>query len=267
MAVVLGGSYAAGAAKGNSDIDVGIYYSEENKFSIDDIKTIANKYLSTGNPVITDFYEWGPWVNGGAWIQTSCGKVDFIYRNLEQVTATIEKAKNGKWESHFEQQPPYGFSSIIYLAEIRTCISLYDPNAYISDLKKEIQDYPVKLKGNVIQQSLWSAEFSIWHAEYFFSKEKDIYNIAGCLTRAVKNIITALFAINEIYPMGDKRAVSILEKASKCPDNLKEKIDRILILKKKTIIDNINLIKLLFKETVELAKGNYTVFPYDLKKG
>lgn len=266
IAVVLGGSYAAGAAKENSDLDIGIYYSKENPFSIKDIKTVANKYSSAENPTITDFYEWGPWVNGGAWIQTSSGKVDFIYRNLEQVATTIEKAKNGEWENHFEQQPPYGFSSIIYLAEIRTCISLYDPKGYISDLKKEIQDYPSKLKEAVIQQSLWSAEFSIWHAEYFFTKEEDIYNSAGCLTRAIKNIVTALFAINEIYPLGDKRAIAILEKAPKCPSNLKEKIDKILVLNKKSIQENIDLIKILFRETIELAKENYKSFPYNLKK-
>jgi hypothetical protein len=36
-------------------------------------------------PVVTGTYEWGPWVNGGAWIQTSAGKVDFLYKNLDQV--------------------------------------------------------------------------------------------------------------------------------------------------------------------------------------
>ncbi|HET7003462.1 MAG TPA: nucleotidyltransferase domain-containing protein, partial [Puia sp.] len=168
VAVVLGGSYAAGAAKENSDIDIGMYYSKENPFSISDIQSTANKYSANGIPTVTDFYEWGPWVNGGAWIQTSFGKVDFIYRNLEQVGAVLEKAKNGQWENHFEQQPPYGFSSIIYLAEINTCLSLYDPDSHISHLKNAIQVYPIKLKEAVVQQSLWSAEFSIWHAEYFF---------------------------------------------------------------------------------------------------
>jgi len=266
IAVVLGGSYAVGAAKESSDLDIGIYYSKENPFSIGDIGTIANKYSATGNPTITSFYEWGPWVNGGAWIQTSCGKVDFIYRNLEQVAATIEKAKKGDWESHFEQQPPYGFSSIIYLAEIHTCISLYDPNTLISNLKKAVEVYPAKLKEAVIQQSLWSAEFTIWHAEYIFTKDDDIYNTVGCLTRAVKSILTALFAINEIYPLGDKRAIAILEKAPKCPGNLKEKMDNILVLNKKAVNDNIELTKTFFKETIELTNGNYKSFPHNLKK-
>jgi len=153
---------------------------------------------------------------------------------------------------------------MIYLAETQTCIPLSDLNNLIASLKKDIQYYPVKLKESVIQQSLRSAEFAIWHAEYFFSKSGDIYNSMGCLTRAVKNIVTALFAINEIYPLGDKRAVTVLEKAKQCPKQLNEKIDAILVLNKKKISDNIDLLKHLFNETVELANDYYKPFPYAL---
>jgi predicted nucleotidyltransferase len=209
VAVVLGGSFAVGKATPTSDVDIGIYYSEKNPFNIDDIKSIAKKY-AVADPTVTGFYEWGPWVNGGAWIETASGKVDFLYRNVEQVTLTIEAAKRGEWENHFEQQPPYGFTSIIYLGETNSCLQLYDPEEVISKLKEEIMTYPAKLKETIVQQSLWSLEFTIWHAEYFYRKE-DIYNLMGCLTRGVKNIVNALFAINELYPMGDKMAIEILE--------------------------------------------------------
>jgi hypothetical protein len=265
IAVVLGGSYAEGKASENSDLDIGIYYLQEDPFSISDIKAIATRYSINNNLTVTDFYEWGPWVNGGAWIETSCGKVDFLYRNLEQVTSTIAKAKNGEWENHFEQQPPYGFSSIIYLGEIKICMPLYDPNGLLAPLKKEIHNYPVKLKETIIRQSLWSAEFAIWHAAYFFAKDEDLYNTAGCLTRAVKNIVTALFAINEIYPLGDKRAIDVLEKASQCPSNLKGKINAILSLNKKEMHNNIYLIKTLFEEIKHWAGDKYVPFPYSLK--
>jgi hypothetical protein len=266
IAVVLGGSYAVGAANENSDMDIGIYYSNEDPFDIDDIKTVANKYSTGENLTVTGFYEWGPWVNGGAWMQTSSGKIDFIYRSLEQVTDTIKKAKNGEWENHFEQQPPYGFSSIIYLAEIQTCTPLHEPAKHIAYLKEEVEVYPLKLKEKIISQSLWSAEFAIWHAEYFFSDTNDLYNITGCLTRAIKNIVTALFALNEIYPLGDKRAITILEKTSKHPGKLKEKIENIFVVNTKTIDQNIQLLKDLFEETIKLSNGFYKAFPFNLKK-
>jgi len=101
VAVVLGGSFAVGKATSTSDLDIGIYYSNKNPFDIGDIKSIANKY-AIADPTVTGFYEWGPWVNGGAWIETASGKVDFLYRNIEQVTSTIEAAKREDWENHFE---------------------------------------------------------------------------------------------------------------------------------------------------------------------
>jgi hypothetical protein len=258
-AIVLGGSYATGTATDTSDLDIGIYYLDKEPFEIEEIRSIAKKYAGKEEPVVTNFYEWGPWVNGGAWIKTAYGKVDLLYKNIEQITTTIEKAKSGIWENHFEQQPPYGFSSIIFLAETRSCIPLYDPDNIIEKLKSAVLSYPAKLKQAVIQQSLWSAEFTIWHAEYF-ARKQDVYNIMGCLTRAVKNIVTALFAINELYPIGDKRAIESLEKSNIKPEHLKEKIEKILCIDKNTADNNIALLKTLWNETIKLSPLLYKPF-------
>ena len=255
-AIVLGGSYAIGMATEISDIDIGIYYFEHNPFDIEKIRSIAKKYADNEPPTVTGFYEWGPWVNGGAWINTSRGKVDFLYKNIGQITRTIENAKIGIWENNFEQQPPYGFSSIIFLAETQSSLPLYDPDKIINKLKESVKEYPEKLKYSVIQQSLWSAEFTIWQAEKFAAKF-DTFNTVGCLTRAIKNIVTALFAINELYPMGDKRAVSILEQARNRPESLTSKIDNILSCNKDTLTDNVSKLKNLFMETLSFADGQY----------
>lgn len=255
-AIVLGGSYATGMATDTSDLDIAIYYYEEKPFDIEAIKLIAGKYANVDDPTVTGFYEWGPWVNGGAWIKTDNGKVDILYKNIDQITLTIENAKKGVWENHFEQQPPYGFSSLIFLAEARSCIPLYDPQGIIQSLKSNVLSYPQILKQTVIQQSLWSAEFTIWHADNFVLKG-DVYNTMGCLTRAVKNIITALFSINELYPIGDKRAIEIIEQSTLKPTHLTEKIDNILCADKNLMSNNIAVLKVLFKETVELAEGKY----------
>ena len=79
-AIVLGGSYASGTHHDRSDLDVGLYYSEAKPFSITDIRHIAEEVAINEMVTVTGFYEWGPWVNGGAWIQTPQGKVDFLYR-------------------------------------------------------------------------------------------------------------------------------------------------------------------------------------------
>lgn len=255
-AIVLGGSHAMGLATESSDLDIGIYYSEQTPFDVEKVRDIAKKYAHDDQPTVTNFYEWGPWVNGGAWINTVNGEVDFIYKNIEQVARTIDRAKDGIWETSFEQQPPYGFSSIIFLAETKQCLPLYDPEGIISELKERVKEYPQKLKQSVIQQSLWSAEFTLWQAEKFAAKA-DVYNTVGCLTRALNNIVSALFALNEIYPMGDKRALSILEQAENKPANLTNKVNGLLCCEKDKIGHHVGLLKDLFNETAGLAKGWY----------
>ena len=255
-AIVLGGSYAIGMATENSDLDIGIYYSELNPFDIEKIRNVAEKIANSDKPTVTGYYEWGPWVNGGAWINTENGEVDFLYKNIEQITRTIDNAKNGIWENNFDQQPPYGFSSIIFLSETQSSIPLYDPYDVVKNLKVSVEQYPQKLKESVIQQSLWSAEFTIWQAEKFAFKN-DTFNTVGCLTRATKSIVTSLFAINELYPMGDKRAISILEQTKFRPEGLISKIDHILCCNKDTLIDNVSQLRKLFDETVSFADGLY----------
>ncbi len=67
-AVVLGGSHASGRAQPGSDIDLGVLYSENAPFSIQGIREVAEAVNDTPDPLVTNFYEWGPWVNGGAWL-------------------------------------------------------------------------------------------------------------------------------------------------------------------------------------------------------
>lgn len=255
-AIVLGGSYAIGMATEGSDLDLGIYYSEQQPFDIEKIKAISEKYAENEQPTVTGFYEWGPWVNGGAWINTANGEVDFLYKNIEQITKTIENAKNGLWENNFEQQPPYGFSSVIFLAETNSSLPLYDPEEVVKNLKDSVKQYPPRLKQSIVQQALWSAEFTIWQAEKFASKV-DIYNTVGCLTRAINNMVSALFALNETYPMGDKRAINILEQAKIRPVSLAAKIDNILCCNKHTPLDNVLQSKNLLNEIVAFADGQY----------
>lgn len=254
-AVVLGGSYAAGMASEQSDLDIGIYYHVDKPFKVDDIKAVVAKY-AVSPATVTDFYEWGPWVNGGAWMITEQGKVDFLYRNIHQVQETIDKAQQGAWENHFEQQPPYGFSSVIYLAEVNICRPLYDREGVLAVWKKMVSVYPRPLKETIVRQSLWSADFTIWQAAGFAEKQ-DVYNTVGCLARAVKNIMAALFAINERYPLGDKRVIEQLQGAAKVPAGLPEKMDAILCASGDTLPENVASLKALHQELVLLSDGLY----------
>jgi hypothetical protein len=207
-AVVLGGSYARGSQHAGSDLDVGIYYFERVPFEIDAIRRIAGK-IALEPPTVTDFYAWGPWVNGGAWIHTPAGKVDFIYRNLDQVGRTLDEAEEGITQHDYDQQPAFGFYSVIYLAETQVCRPLYDPDSLIVGLKRRVEHYPPKLKEKIVSDALWSAEFGLIHARGF-AATGDVYATAGCLVRIASNLTQGLYAINEVYFTGDKKAIAAL---------------------------------------------------------
>jgi hypothetical protein len=219
QAVVLGGSYAGGTQHSASDLDIGLYYLEAEPFSLAAIRAVAESVSRPGaQPVVTGFYEWGAWVNGGAWIQTSAGKLDFLYRNLDQVRKTIEQAQQGIVQHDYDQQPTHGFYSTGYLAETHICIPLYDPAGRIAELKKQVESYPASLKQKIIADSLWSAGFTLKHA-HGFAEQADVYNTVGCLARAAANLTQALFALNEKYFLGDKKVIGKLASFEILPEN------------------------------------------------
>ncbi len=226
-AIVLGGSYASGTQHEKSDIDLGLYYYEARPFSIDEIRAIANEISVDGKATVTDFYGWGAWVNGGAWIHTPVGKIDFLYRNLDQVQKTIAGAQQGISHHDYDQQPSYGFYSVIYLAETQICIPLYDPESVIAKLKRSVEVYPALLKEKVMADSLWGAEFTLLHARGF-AAQGDIYNTVGCLTRAVSNITQALFALNEKYFLRDKKVLETVANFPYLPSGYIQQVNRIL---------------------------------------
>ena len=226
-AIVLGGSYASGTQHEASDMDIGLYYSEARPFSIASIRGIAEKVSINGAATVTGFYEWGAWVNGGAWIHTAQGKVDFLYRNVDQVQRTIAEAQQGISHHDYDQQPTYGFYSVIYLAETQICIPLHDPELLIARLKRDVETYPPKLKQKVLADALWAAEFTLLHARGF-AAQGDIYNTVGCLTRAISNITQALFALNERYFIRDKKVLEVVARFPNLPAGYIQQINRIL---------------------------------------
>ena len=226
-AIALGGSYASNTQHDTSDLDIGLYYFESRPFSISDIKGLAARYETLGSPTVTGFYEWGAWVNGGAWIHNPQSKVDFLYRNLDQIQHTIEAAQQGISHHDYDQQPAYGFYSVIYLAETQICIPLYDPQGLITKLKRQVEVYPPLLKEKVIANSLWSAEFTLLHGRGFAARG-DIYNTVGCLTRAAANLTQALFALNERYFIRDKQVMETMAEFAHLPEGYIQQVCKVL---------------------------------------
>jgi hypothetical protein len=260
QAVVLGGSHASGLARPDSDLDIGVYYRESCPFSIDNIRAFADGIARPGtHPVVTGFYEWGPWVNGGAWIQTPAGKVDLLYRNLDQVESTLAEGRRGIWRHDYDQQPPYGFRSVIYFGETEACVPLYDPEGQITRLKEAVRRYPEPLKARIVQGSLWSAEFSLLHARQF-AERADVYNAVGCLTRVAQYLTQALFALNERYFLSDKDAARVIEQLPLHPPHFESRLTGALAragADASELHASVTCMREIWGDTVALTNGTY----------
>ena len=257
VAIVLGGSYAEGTQTAASDLDLGLYYRPGNPFDLAAIRAAAEA-VATQPPTVTDFYAWGPWVNGGAWIHTAAGKVDFLYRSLDQVEQTIQEAQAGIMRHDFDQQPTFGFYSVMYLAETRICRPLYDPDGVIARLKESVAVYPPALKRKAIADSLWAVEFTLLHADSYAAKG-DVYNTVGCLTRCATNLTQALFALNDTYFLTDKRALRTIGTFALQPENYGARLNAILACPggdATALPASVSAVRQLWREAGELA-GEY----------
>jgi predicted nucleotidyltransferase len=259
-AVVLGGSHARGRAQPGSDIDLGLLYSEAAPFSIQSVRELADAVNDTAGAVVTDFYGWGPWVNGGAWLTIGGQRVDFLYRNLDHLERVIAEADAGRYELHYLQQPPFGFFSGTYLGEIAVCIPLFDPEARLEVLKRRVADYPEAMRQAVVRDYLFMAEFTLTAFAPKVAARSDTYGTAACLARAVNELVMALFALNRTYPINDKTALAEVAEFERAPREFGPRVQKALAhlgASSEELVATVESVAQLLRESIDLTDGLY----------
>ncbi len=93
VVVVLGGSRATGAHRPDSDWDLGVYYrGSQRALDPDDLRRLGH------DGYVSELAEWGPVVNGGAWLTLDGTPVDVLYRDLDVVERWLADAERGRFE-------------------------------------------------------------------------------------------------------------------------------------------------------------------------
>jgi predicted nucleotidyltransferase len=226
-AVVLGGSQARGDAQPNSDIDLGIYYDPQRRPSLDALRALAAELDDQHRTdAVTDFGGWGPWINGGAWLDIQGQRVDWLYCDLARVEHEIAECEAGRPVIHYQPGHPHGFWNHIYMGGVFYCRILYEKDGVLSALKARANVYPPLLKQALIH-SLWEAGFSLENAHKPAARG-DVTHVAGYLYRAAAMMTQALFALNERYCINEKGAVKLIDTFPLHPDNFTERIENIL---------------------------------------
>ena len=226
VAVTLGGSWAAGRQRPDSDVDLGLYYRTAHPLDVDGVRRIAERLNDTPNPVVTPLGGWGTWVNGGSWLTIKGRRLDFLYRDLDFVAEIVDECLAGRSRPDYWQQPPYGFHSQIYCAEIKVCRPLYDPTSCIAPLKDRVSVYPLALKRRQISSFLWGAGFTLAGVKQA-PERGEAYLVAGHLTRAATELIQALYALNETFFMNDKYIYRDIAEFPIVPTDFMARIDEI----------------------------------------
>jgi hypothetical protein len=259
-AVVLGGSYARGRATAASDIDLGVLYSERAPFAVAAIRALAARVDDTDAPVVTELYEWGPWVNGGAWLSIGDQRVDLLYRSLEHLGRVIDDAAAGCYELHYGQQPPFGFFSGTYLGELAVCVPLFERDGRLAALKARVGHYPEPLRAAVVQGALWDVEFGLTTFASKFAARGDAFGTSACLARAGFHLILALFALNRVYLVNDKTALAESEGFASAPRDFAARLRGALAhpgASPAELAAAVARVQALFHETVAACDGLY----------
>jgi len=230
VGVVLGGSRARGTQSINSDIDIGIYYSKAAGFDVRDIGKIAAHIDDEHREgLITALGEWGPWVNGGGWLEVEGYLFDFVFRDIETVSQVIDDCLRGNVAAHYHAGHPHAFLNVIYMGEIATGKILADPNNRIAELKAKTVRYPKQMKQAIIKYFMFEANLSLMYASDNVEKD-DLTYVAGCCYRSIACLNQVLFAMNEEYCFNEKKAATKIDDFNIKPSNYKQKLDYAITL-------------------------------------
>jgi predicted nucleotidyltransferase len=208
VAVVLGGSRARGTAAPDSDVDLGLYYDPASPPSRERLNALARE-LDDRHPTdaVTAFGEWGPWINGGAWLVIDGQRVDWLFKDLARIRRVVAECRAGRPEVAYQGGHPHAFVSAMYLGELDLCVSLADPESAIAELKTLVRPYPPLLRATLVQRFLFEAGFSLDGAAKG-ARRGDVVYVAGCVFRTIAALVQVLYAVHERYCINEKGAMT-----------------------------------------------------------
>ena len=227
-AVVLGGSHARGFAREGSDVDLGLLYRDERPLDIAAVRALAARWNDSADPVVSGLYEWGPWVNGGAWLTLRGRRVDLLYRSIDRLEREIAAAHEGRYEIHFAQQPPFGFWSATLLGECACALPLCDPAGDVERLRRQVAAYPDALRAAVLRDMKQSVDFNLAAFAPKFAARGDVWGSAACLARCVWQLGLALFALNHVYFVNDKTLLDEVDGFALAPTGFRARAEAVL---------------------------------------
>jgi hypothetical protein len=225
-ALVLGGSRARGEAAPQSDYDLGLYYEPDAPLDLGRLARAVTTLPAVVTSTVTAIGEWGPWINGGAWLTVDGRRVDLLYRDLGKVRDVIADCCAGRVERAYQPGHPHVFVSATYMGEVALARVLWDPEDVLAPLRRRCAPYPEALAGALVRTFFWEARFALENARHGRGRDDPNY-VAGCCFRAVACLCQALFALNRTYLLNEKGAVRGVERLPRHPADFASRVARL----------------------------------------
>ncbi|MFI9381558.1 nucleotidyltransferase domain-containing protein [Kutzneria sp. NPDC052558] len=222
VGVVLGGSRARGAADEHSDTDLGVY--RRGAMDLSALREIAAEWPGSA---VTEPGEWGPWVDGGAWLKTPGAKTDLLWRDLDRVTDILDEVRRGVVRCEAQVGHPLGFFSHAYLAELATSVVLADPDGALAEIRARLDPYPAELAEAIEGTYGFEAAFSVGNAAVPAARG-DRFSATGFLFRGIGCLVHVLHARAGVWLATEKNAVASAAKLPGAPADFAARVDRIL---------------------------------------
>jgi hypothetical protein len=190
VAVVLGGSRAAGTAGAASDWDLGLYYRGE----ID---------LGPLEPygVIHPPGSWGRLMNGGAWLRGGEHKIDVLLRDLDVVDHWSARAERGEFEVDALLGYLAGAPTYLLMAELASCGLLRG--------ELRARPFPERLAAVAPERWRFCRSFSLDYAR-MHARRDDVVGTAGQVAKAALEEAHAVLCERREWVCNEK---GLLEKA------------------------------------------------------
>ncbi|MGH3488682.1 MAG: nucleotidyltransferase family protein [Actinopolymorphaceae bacterium] len=214
VGVMVGGSHARGTADAGSDLDLGLYYREP--LDLDALRALASETVGRTTGVAGPG-GWGPWVNGGAWLDLAFGRVDWILRDLDRVHREWERARQGTFALHHQPGHPFGFVTTTYVGEVACGSVVADPRGELRRLKAAAARYPAELR-SAFESWLWEAGFSLEIARKSAGRGDATY-VGMCLVHAVGIMAHAVHAHAGQWVVNEKGVVDSAGRLAPSPDD------------------------------------------------
>ena len=134
-----------------SDYDLGLYYRPPIDLSA--LRRLAREVAGPAAE-ITEPGAWGPWVDGGGWLDVDGVRVDWIYRDLDRVQQASFDAQAGRFSFHRQPGHQLGVPDFAYVGEVALGVVLVDLGGEVTALQPAAGSYAEALTATLVE-GLW----------------------------------------------------------------------------------------------------------------